>query len=190
MATAHFQPILAICCGVSGSGKSTLAKNLATQLQWPMVEADDFHSKLNKQHMASGKPLNDVMREPWMQSIESYLQHMHRIGRSCVLAHSGLKKQHRNRLRNLGFKTVFFHLNGSEELLRDRLNSRNGHFMPSNLLASQIKAFEPIGKEENFVKLCLSQPLDVATAIAKDTVNILRYGQEVCLISEPVIEVA
>ena len=38
-----------IIMGVSGSGKTTLGKNISKLTGWPFYDADDFHSKKNKQ---------------------------------------------------------------------------------------------------------------------------------------------
>jgi gluconokinase len=45
--------------------------------------------------------------------------------------------------------TVFFaHLQGSRELIADRLDARSHEFMPTGLLASQFAALEPLERDE------------------------------------------
>ena len=90
-------PVLVISMGVSGCGKSTLAKHLAKKFGLAFLEADDFHSDENKAHMASGKPLTDAMREPWIASMCDNLRDHRERGESCVLAYSGLRRAHRAR---------------------------------------------------------------------------------------------
>ena len=60
-----------------------------------------------------------------------------------VLCCSALKKCYRDVLRDAGDKNaVFVLLDGTEELLLERLQTRTGHFMPSALLCSQLAILE------------------------------------------------
>jgi gluconokinase len=141
--TAHR---LVVCMGVSGCGKSTLAQALATRLDWPMLEADDFHNEANRSHMAAGRPLTETMREPWLASICSALR-----ARSshCVLACSALRRAHRARLRALDWNTRFLLLEINPEGARQRLQQRSGHFMPASLVDSQFETLEwPLGEAD------------------------------------------
>jgi gluconokinase len=133
---------LIICMGVSGCGKSTLAQNIAQQLNWLYLEADDFHSAHNKAHMASGKPLTDAMREPWIQSLCDEITDQKNKDISCVLAYSGLRRAHRQRFRTLGVPVMFLYLNGDKAIIAQRMAARTQHFMPSQLLDSQFAALE------------------------------------------------
>lgn len=139
-------PRLVVCMGVSGCGKSTLAQALSTRLGWALLEADDFHNEANRAHMASGQPLTEAMREPWLASICSALR-----ARSshCVLACSALRRAHRARLRALGWQTRFLLLEINPEGARQRLQQRSGHFMPASLVDSQFEALEwPLGEAD------------------------------------------
>lgn len=111
-------PRLLICMGVSGCGKSTLASGLSARLGWPMLEADDFHNDANRALMASGAPLTEAMHAPWLASICSALRARNT---DCVLACSGLRRGHRDRLRALGWATRFLLLEISPEGSRQRL---------------------------------------------------------------------
>jgi gluconokinase len=57
-----------VVMGVAGSGKSTVGQILARRLGWAFAEADDFHSAANVAKMASGTPLTDEDRRPWLES--------------------------------------------------------------------------------------------------------------------------
>ncbi|KAG5642760.1 hypothetical protein DXG03_002248, partial [Asterophora parasitica] len=57
--------------GVSGTGKSTLGNALADALGFPYVEGDDLHPATNVAKMASGTPLTDADREPWLALIRT-----------------------------------------------------------------------------------------------------------------------
>lgn len=157
-------PYLIIGMGISGTGKSTLSKQLAKRLGLPFYEADDFHSPENKAWMASGKALTDDMRAPWIQSICDALS---TDGQSCVLAYSGLRRAHRQKFRELGFRTLFIHLNGSKELIARRMRQRSGHFMPVELLNSQIASMEPALNEPDIVLVSIDDAIKniVANAI-------------------------
>lgn len=147
------QPILIICMGVSGCGKSTLARNLAWDFGFEFLEADDFHSAENKAHMASGKPLTDAMREPWITAMCDSLRAFREQGKSCVLAYSGLRRAHRARFRQLGFPTLFLHLAGPKEIIRQRMEIRPNHFMPTGLLDSQYAALEAALDEPDIITI-------------------------------------
>jgi len=147
------QPVLIICMGVSGCGKTTLARNLAWDYGFEFLEADDFHSEENKAHMASGKPLTDAMREPWITAMCDSLRAQRDQGKSCVLAYSGLRRAHRARFRQLGYPTLFLHLAGAKEIIRQRMQLRPDHFMPADLLDSQYATLEPALDEPDIVEL-------------------------------------
>src|SRR5690625_2140387 len=57
-----------VIMGVSGSGKTTTGQAIARQLDLPFVDGDDLHPAENKAKMASGTPLPDVDRDPWLRS--------------------------------------------------------------------------------------------------------------------------
>lgn len=169
----HQGPVLIISMGVSGCGKSTLAKNLADELGFTFLEADDFHSEANRNHMASGKPLDDVMREPWIQSLCDHLTHCRATGESCVLAYSGLRRAHRQRFRELGYPTLYLHLTGPKELIRNRMAARAGHFiMDAGLLDSQYEALEAAVNEPDIVEI------NIGRSIADITQQAMRLAKQ------------
>ncbi len=144
-------PALVVCMGVSGSGKSTLAQTLAERFGLEFLEADAFHSEENRQHMAAGLALTDAMREPWIERLCAELAQRADAGRGCVLAYSGLRRAHRARFRQLGFRTLFLHLRAERELIRQRMQTRSGHFAPPDLLDSQIADLQSTRGESDVV---------------------------------------
>ena len=62
-----------IVMGVSGCGKSTVGQLLAEKLALAFYDADDFHPKANVDKMASGKPLNDKDRDPWLRVLAEHM---------------------------------------------------------------------------------------------------------------------
>lgn len=128
--------------GVSGSGKSTIAAQVANDFDYDYIDADDFHSDEAKAKMSASEPLTDELRNEWMQRLTLFLSKESQQDKPLVLAHSCLKKVHRNMLRTVGFQCHFFFLDGSEALISERMKNRNGHFFPMSLLRSQFQALE------------------------------------------------
>lgn len=140
------QAPLVVVMGVSGSGKSTLGELLAERLGVPYAEADSFHPPANIRKMSAGTPLEDEDRWPWLDAIAEWLsQHAEHGG---VVSCSALRRRYRDRLRASGSRMFFLHLDGSEELIAQRLEGRKGHFMPRSLLRSQFATLEPLEPDE------------------------------------------
>lgn len=124
--------------GVSGSGKTTLGERLASELGWRFIDADDHHPPENVRKMASGVPLEDTDRWPWLARLNAML-----AGQSgIVLACSALKEAYRRRLAEGvdDFRTVF--LRGSFDLIEARMRARKHRYMPASLLESQFRTLE------------------------------------------------
>ncbi|AIA72933.1 gluconokinase (partial), partial [Pectobacterium atrosepticum SCRI1043] len=58
-----------ILMGVSGSGKSSVGTELGRAIEAKFIDGDDLHPRANIQKMASGTPLNDNDRAPWLERI-------------------------------------------------------------------------------------------------------------------------
>ncbi len=131
--------MIVVVMGVSGSGKSTLGPLLASRLECPFLDADEFHPPTNVAKMAAGTPLDDEDRRPWLETLNRKL----REHGSAVLACSALKESYRQAL-SLGLADCrFVHLRGSLELIRSRLADRKHRYMPASLLESQFATLEP-----------------------------------------------
>lgn len=158
--------------GVCGSGKSTVAKSVADHFGYRFLDADDYHSDEAKLRMSSGIPLTDEMRKPWVRSICGHLRQLSYLDVSCTLAFSGLRKEHRQKLRDTGHNVVFLFLNGDKATIRKRMQSRPGHFMPAKLLDSQFDALERPSCESDVHSIDIDPPLDKVTekalAIVRD----------------------
>ncbi|MBP3958687.1 gluconokinase [Gemmata sp. G18] len=136
--------MIVVLMGVSGSGKSTVGKILAEQLGWTFVEADDHHPAANVEKMRRGEPLTDEDRRPWLNVLRNRIDEACARGENVVLACSALKHAYQDYLeRNEPECVQYVYLHGSEEVIRQRLAARTGHFMNPNLLHSQFETLEP-----------------------------------------------
>ncbi len=137
-------PRTLIIMGVSGSGKSRIGSMVAEQLGGVFEDADDFHSVANKAKMAASIPLTDEDRWPWYAILRARIDEMRGQTPVYVLACSALKAIYRDRLRHRESpeQISFVLLKGSREVISERLAGRKGHYMPSNLLDSQIAILE------------------------------------------------
>jgi 6-phosphogluconate dehydrogenase len=70
------------------------------------------------------------------------------------LACSALKKSHRAILEKNSNAIHFVYLEGSKNLIEQRLESRKGHYFPASLLASQLETLEP---PENAFTISITQ---------------------------------
>lgn len=131
-----------IVMGVAAAGKTTVGRLLAEQLGWAFFDADDFHPKGNIDKMRAGQPLTDVDRAPWLAALRVLIADCLRRDRPAVLACSALKAAYRARLRVDPRRVFFVFLTADVELLKARLATRRGHFLPATLLDSQLADLE------------------------------------------------
>ncbi|WP_373520699.1 NADP-dependent phosphogluconate dehydrogenase [Aquiflexum sp.] len=132
--------MIIIVTGVSGSGKTTLSSLLAKKLRLPFFDADDFHPPANIQKMSMGIPLTDQDRLPWLEHLADSMQQWEGSG-GGILACSALRENYRETLQVVP-KIIWLHLKGSKELLHQRMNNREGHYMKPGLLDSQLETWE------------------------------------------------
>lgn len=135
--------LIVIVMGVSGVGKTTIGQRLAESLGWPFFDADDFHPQANVDKMGRGIPLTDDDRWPWLARIHQKMSGLLAEGRSAVIACSALKAAYRDRLTaTQADQTVFVYLKGEYDLLLQRMQAREGHFMKADMLKSQFDTLE------------------------------------------------
>ena len=135
--------------GVSGSGKSTVGRALAALAGTSYIEGDDLHPASNIAKMEAGIPLEDDDRWPWLEEVGRVLGAC-RGRHGAVATCSALRRSYRDVLRyTVGPGLRFVHLTGTRELLATRMGARVGHFMPSQMLDSQIATLEPPVREDS-----------------------------------------
>ena len=149
-------PVIVVM-GVSGCGKSTIGSDLAERLGCSFLEGDDFHPRENKVKMGDGIPLNDHDRKGWFSTIRGALEKESKL---VVVSCSALKQKYRNFISELNRPVLYLHLIGNRSLLKERIESRSGHFFDSKLLDSQIETLESPSDDELAVTIEISDTVE------------------------------
>lgn len=135
-----------VVMGVAGCGKTEIGRQLAQKLSVPFIEGDQFHPEANVEKMRNGVPLTDDDRAGWLQILVQQLQ-QHEEG--AVLACSALKKRYRDLFRVQAGAPHFVFLQINEDLAKQRVAERCGHFYPPSLVTSQFQTLEtPVGEPD------------------------------------------
>jgi gluconokinase len=165
----HAQSRLIIVMGVSGSGKTTVAKALAEHYNYDYRDGDDFHSDEARALMANGTPLTDDIRWPWVLRMRDHFRRAAEQQQNSTLAFSGLRKAHRNELRNANQQTVFVFLYSDKATIQERVNNRAGHFMSPTLVDSQFSCLEEPTDESDIIRVNVAQSIEsvISEAIRK-----------------------
>lgn len=148
--------------GVSGVGKTTVGRELAQRRAVPFIDADDLHGPANVAKMRSGTPLDDADRWPWLDRVGDHLA----AAGEVVVACSALRRAYRDRLRARAPGTRFVSLVGSPARIAAQIDGRTGHYMPPDLLRSQLDTLEPLGADEAGVVIVV----DDASAVLCDRI--------------------
>ncbi len=138
-------PQALILRGVSGCGKTSVGWLLAQILNCPFFDGDDFHPPENVEKMATGNPLNDADRTPWLANLHDLIAGHLAEGKSMLLACSALKQIYRDQLAEGNPGTEFIYLKGDFNLIFERMQTRAGHYMKADMLRSQFEALEVPG---------------------------------------------
>lgn len=155
-----------VICGVAGCGKSTIGAKLAKEIDAIFIDGDDLHPQSNVDKMASGQPLTDEDRAPWLEKVGKTLA---KSSDKHIIACSALKRSYRDIIRNAANQDVtFIFLSGSRDLIETRMAQRKDHFMPTSLLDSQFATLEEMGAEEHVIEVDITPSIaDIVTSIAE-----------------------
>ncbi|ORY74804.1 P-loop containing nucleoside triphosphate hydrolase protein [Protomyces lactucae-debilis] len=166
--------MILIVGGPSGCGKSTVGSYIADKLSLPFVEADTLHPAANVAKMSAGIPLQDADRLPWLSTLHQVaVQHAETDG-GCVMTCSALKRSYRTILQGDREDVYFVFLQVDEDALLKRMETRSGHFMKKDMLASQLHDLEIPSKEESNCVV-----LDASKSIADTQKQVLDHARSI-----------
>ena len=120
-----------------------------------------YHSESNKQKMSQGQPLTDNDRWDWLiQLREAATNRLSPSNSSRTKAHDGvvvscsaLKRRYRDVIRIAAYNdndvlVHFIFLKADEKVLLARVQGRQGHFMKSTMVRSQLELLEEPDMQE------------------------------------------
>lgn len=142
---------IVIMMGVAGSGKTQIGRAVASRLGWSFVDADDVHPASNVAKMRAGHALTGADREPWLETLNRLLRTRQSEGVAVVLACSALKHAYRRTLVDGVTNQRVVHLDVPQPVIVERVSNRRGHFLPSELVASQFAELEVPGADEAII---------------------------------------
>jgi carbohydrate kinase (thermoresistant glucokinase family) len=152
--------------GPSGVGKTHIGTLLATELAVRFVDADDLHAPEALALMSAGEPLDDAMRQPWLERVGQALAQT-----PSVMACSALKRSYREIIRSHAPDVFFIELDAPADVIAARIDWRDGHFMPASLLESQLATLEHLGYDENGIRIDATwrddEIVELASAMAR-----------------------
>ncbi len=163
-----------VVMGVCASGKTTIGEHLAKKLGRKFIDGDDLHPRANIQKMASGQPLNDDDRKPWLERIRDAAYSLESKNEHGIIVCSALKKIYRDQIREGNENVTFLFLDGSKELILERMRARQGHFMKENMVNSQ---FETLERPEN-------EPRTIFVSIDATIEDVVSNAAELILVQD------
>ena len=144
---------------------------MAERLGWRYEDGDKFHPPSNVAKMSAGHPLTDEDRWPWLRAIADEIDRVCEAGQRAVIACSALKRAYREVLVHGRNDVRIVFLNGTQDLIAERLAARKGHFMPPGLLTSQFRTLEPPQLNERPITVSIDASVE---AIVDDIVRQLK----------------
>ncbi len=148
-----------VISGVAGTGKTTIAGAVAQALAWTFVDGDALHPAANVAKMASGTPLDDADRAPWLAALRDLLDSHLAQATPIVVTTSLLKRRYRDAIGLPRDDVLWVHLTAPRTVLAARLAARRDHFLPPSLLDSQLAALEPPQPDERALVVDTARPL-------------------------------
>jgi ribose 5-phosphate isomerase A len=173
-------PPILVMMGVSGSGKSTIAEELSARLGWPFQEGDSLHPETNVAKMHAGIALTDADRLPWLERVAAWIDRQRKKKEPGIIACSALKRSYRQIIIGNRPQVRLVYLRGGRDVMAEHLAGRHGHFMPPELLRSQIDTLEEPDPSEDALTV------DVGASAAQVADEIIRLlGHSVTISQGP-----
>ncbi|AFI87896.1 gluconate kinase [Aggregatibacter actinomycetemcomitans] len=137
-----------ILMGVSSTGKTSVGTEVARRLGIKLIDGDDLHPRANIIKMGEGHPLNDEDRAPWLERIRDAAFSLEQKSEMGIIVCSALKKKYRDQIRHGNRNVKFLFLQGSYDVILERMRQRKGHYMKESMLKSQFDTLEVPGADE------------------------------------------
>jgi ribose 5-phosphate isomerase A len=166
-------PPILVVMGVAGSGKSTIAEELSARLGWPFEEGDSLHPAANIAKMHAGIPLTDADRLPWLERVAAWIDRQRAKKEPGIIACSALKHAYRQIIIGDRPEVRLIYLRGGRDLIAEHLAGRHGHFMPPELLRSQIDTLEEPDPSEDPLAVDVGPP---AAQVADEIIRLLSHS--------------
>jgi gluconokinase len=162
--------------GVSSSGKSTVGAAIGRALHAPFLDGDQYHPAANVEKMRAGTPLTDEDRWPWLEALSVALKEAADKKGVAVGACSALRRSYRDFItEKAGEPVLFVYLDGSREVIGERMARRKHEYMPTSLLDSQFATLEvPDPQTENALKVPVTDPVDKIVRTVTGTLDHLK----------------
>ncbi|MFC3103753.1 gluconokinase [Salinisphaera aquimarina] len=148
-----------VVMGVSGCGKSTLGAALGKRLGVAYVDGDHYHPQANIDKMAEGTPLTDIDRHGWLETLAELIGARRTADESLLIGCSALKRRYRDQLRQHDPDLIFLFLDGSYEVILERMQAR-AHFFSPDMLRTQFDTLERPDEREA-IAIRIDAELDV-----------------------------
>ena len=151
-----------IVMGVSSSGKSSVGAALGRALHAPFLDGDRYHPDANVEKMRAGIPLTDDDRWPWLEALTAALKEASARKGVAIGACSALRRAYRDFItEKAGEPVLFVYLDGSREVIAERMARRSHEYMPTSLLDSQFATLEvPDPATENAMPVPVTDSVD------------------------------
>jgi gluconokinase len=165
-----------IVMGVSSSGKSSVGQSIARRLHVPFLDGDGYHPEANVEKMRAGIPLDDADRWPWLERLASALHKAADRKGASVGACSALKRAYRAFLVEKASEPItFVYLDGTREIIGERMARRHHEYMPTSLLDSQFATLEvPDPATENVLVVPVTDSIEKITQTVTKALGHLR----------------
>ncbi|MBN6082292.1 gluconokinase [Aggregatibacter actinomycetemcomitans] len=154
-----------ILMGVSSTGKTSVGTEVARRLGIKLIDGDDLHPRANIIKMGEGHPLNDEDRAPWLERIRDAAFSLEQKSEVGIIVCSALKKKYRDQIRDGNRNVKFLFLQGSYDVILERMRQRKGHYMKESMLKSQFDTLEVPGKDEpDVIAIDINAPFEEVVA--------------------------